>query len=37
MNLPPLRALFFEDLSVGMTEFVIFPGKRKSTHELVRA
>ena len=32
MSLLPLRTLFFEDLSVGMTEFVIFAGKRKSTH-----
>ena len=37
MSLLPLRTLFFEDLSVGMTEFVIFAGKGTSAHELVRA
>jgi hypothetical protein len=37
MSLQPLRTLFFEDLSVGMTEFVIFAGERTSTHELVSA
>jgi hypothetical protein len=35
MSLPPLRTLFFEDLSVGMTDFGFFAGKRTSTHELV--
>ena len=27
MSLQPLRTLFFEDLSVGVTEFGIFAGR----------
>jgi hypothetical protein len=33
MNLPPLRTLFFEDLSVGMTYFDKFAGSSRSTHK----
>jgi len=33
MNLPPLRTLFFEDLSVGMTDFAIFAGSSKSAQK----
>jgi len=33
MNLPPLRTLFFEDLSVGMTDFAVFAGSSRSTHK----
>jgi hypothetical protein len=34
MNLPPLRTLFFEDLSVGMTDFVTLAQKRTSAQKL---
>ena len=30
MSLQPLRTLFFEDLSVGMTELVIFAGPKRT-------
>jgi hypothetical protein len=33
MSLQPLRTLFFEDLSVGMTDFALFAGKRRSAQE----
>jgi hypothetical protein len=33
MSLQPLRTLFFEDLSVGMTDFVILAGNSRSTHK----
>jgi hypothetical protein len=33
MNLPPLRTLFFEDLSVGMTDFAIFAGSSSSAQK----
>jgi hypothetical protein len=33
MSLQPLRTLFFEDLSVGMTDFAIFAGSSGSAHE----
>jgi len=34
MNLPPLRTLFFEDLSVGMSVFAIFAGSSGSAQKL---
>jgi hypothetical protein len=37
MNLPPLRTLFFEDLSVGMTDFAFFAGKRRSVQKRAEA
>ena len=37
MSLQPLRTLFFEDLSVGMTDFGILAGSRTSQHKLVSA
>jgi hypothetical protein len=33
MNLPPLRTLFFEDLSVGMFDFDKFAGSSRSVHK----
>jgi hypothetical protein len=37
MSLLPLRTLFFEDLSVGMTDFGIFAGWRTNQRKLVSA
>jgi hypothetical protein len=34
MSLQPLRTLFFEDLSVGMTDYGISAGKRTNAHKL---
>jgi hypothetical protein len=36
MSLPPLRTLFFEDLSVGLTDFAICAGSSSSAQKHAR-